>query len=302
MSDFYIFPKPRRRVPQALGLLGTLCLLGLVPVGTAQAACDSESPVYCIDGTVPNDGETLYQDKYGNVKELGPLNSNTTKVGVINTDALPTLGLTNPNAQVDLRNVWIDSAKDPTTKDIWLYFGWERDSTSGSGFISLEAQQAKPPAACDYTKSDADLIASCNPWAGRQAKDFLILWDQSGSSTAIILRYFNGTSFDAGITLPAELAVATYSPDGSRGELALNLTQAVFKGQACTSIANILPGTVTGNSDTADYKDWVPLTAPTISSCATVTVKKVTNPTGSTQDFSFTPALTLIPADRKSVV
>jgi hypothetical protein len=52
---------------------------------------------------VPDAGATELTDPFGNVKELGPLNSNTTKIGVIHKDSLPTLDLTNPNAQVDLR-------------------------------------------------------------------------------------------------------------------------------------------------------------------------------------------------------
>lgn len=294
MDTSVITTRRRQRLGRAAGTVGALCLLAFAPARPSVAA----NP-FSIDGIVPDGSATEYADKYGNVKELGPINSSATKVGVINTASVSMLGSTNPNAQVDLRRVWLESRKD-ADKNIWLYFGWERDSNSGSGFISLEAEQALPPSACDYTKTDAQLIASCNPWSGRQTGDFMILWDQGGGSTAISLRTFNGTSFGAGVTLDPTLAVAKYSADGYRGELALNLTAAVFGTEACTSIANILPGTVTGNSDSADYKDWIPLTAPTISSCGQVTIKKVTNPTGSTQDFSFSSTLSLIPGGAAS--
>src|SRR5687767_3141101 len=46
---------------------------------------------------------TSPQELAGSVKERGPINSNTTKMGVINTAATPMLGDTNPNANTDLQ-------------------------------------------------------------------------------------------------------------------------------------------------------------------------------------------------------
>ncbi|MEO8329915.1 MAG: hemagglutinin, partial [Candidatus Nanopelagicales bacterium] len=134
--------------------------MAVLTASTAQAA----SGPYNIDGVVPDGGTTQLEDPEGNVKELGPLNSNTTKIGVIHKDAVPTLGLTNPNGQVDLRQAWLDTARDTTTSHDWLYFAWERDSNSGSGFIAYEFMQNPAPAACAYdTATNAQLIADCNP-------------------------------------------------------------------------------------------------------------------------------------------
>src|SRR5204863_10089365 len=117
-----------------------------------------------------------------------------TKIGVINTAAPTMLGLTNPNAQVDLNTVYTQSAISGS--DLWFYFGWVRDSNSGSGFMSIELERNAPVAACNYaTQSQSQLIASCNPWAGRQNGDFLILWDQSGGNTLISYRVFNNGQF-----------------------------------------------------------------------------------------------------------
>ncbi|MEO7422289.1 MAG: hypothetical protein ABIU87_07835 [Ornithinibacter sp.] len=152
----------------------------LVPfaVLAAPSALAASGP-YSIDGVVPDAGTTELPDLSGNVKELGPLNSSTTKIGVIHNDALPTLGLTNPNGQVDLRRAWLDTERDTATQHDWLYFAWERDNSSGSGFIAYEFMQDPAPAGCAYdTASDAQLIAACNPWANRRAGDFIILWDQ----------------------------------------------------------------------------------------------------------------------------
>ncbi len=132
---------------------------------TAQAA---DGP-YTIDGvTIPDSlAFTQLEDPEGNVKELGPLNSNTTKIGVIHSDALKTLGETNPNGQVDLRQAWLDTERE-ATKD-WLYFAWERDANSGSGFIAYEFMQDPPPAGCAYETSTNDELAAAatrGPTAG----------------------------------------------------------------------------------------------------------------------------------------
>jgi hypothetical protein len=243
----------------------------------AGAAFAASGP-YSIDGNVPDAGTTVVPDVFGNVKELGPINSNTTKIGVIGNATPPMLGLTNPNAQVDLRNAWLSSAVDPSTGHDWLYFAWERDSNSGSGFIAYEFMQSAAPTACAYdTATQAQLIANCNPWANRQAGDFMILWDQSGGSRVLTLRVWSGTApnltLSAGTALDSTVSAAQYSADGFRGEAAVDLTATIFGGStACLSFANTIPSTVTGNSDTADYKDTILATVPPISNCTSTTV------------------------------
>jgi hypothetical protein len=242
---------------------------------TAPAALAADGP-FTIDGNVPDAGAVELPDLSGNVKELGPLNSNTTKIGVIHADAVPTLGKTNPNAQVDLRRAWLDTAREG--QDDWLYFAWERDNNTGSGFIAYEFMQDPVPAACAYGSATEDqLIANCNPWANRQAGDFMILWDQQGGSLDLFLRVWSGTAPNLTLSAPSELddtvSEAAYSADGFRGEAALNLTATIFGGSTdCLSFANTIPSTVTGNSDTADYKDTILAPAPSISNCESTTV------------------------------
>ena len=226
----------------------------------------------------PDAGTTELADPFGNVKELGPLNSNTTKIGVIHNDALPTLDTTNPNGQVDLRRAWLDTERDTSTNHDWLYFAWERDNNSGSGFIAYEFMQNPAPAGCAYdTATEAQLIANCNPWANRKAGDFLILWDQQGGSKDLYLRTWTGTApnltLGAPTLLNSAVSQAAYSADGFRGEAAVDLTATIFGGStACRTFANTIPSTVTGNSDTADYKDTILKTAPPITNCASTTV------------------------------
>ena len=229
-------------------------------------------------GVCPIAAPSFLTDDFGNVKELGPLNQNTTKLGVIHDDDLPTLGTSNPNGQVDLRNVWFDSNTANGTD--WLYFAWERDSNKGSGVIAIEFQQAAAPLACDYAgATEADLIAGCNPWANRDEGDFLLLWDQVGNEIVISIRTFDGTVFGAPIALDQHQFKATLSADNTKGEAVVDLG-IVFPPEPteCLSIANVIPGTITGNSDTADYKDTVlaDITdAITITNCGSLKLLKV---------------------------
>ncbi|EAP97457.1 putative hemagglutinin-related protein [Janibacter sp. HTCC2649] len=270
---------PRPSQPSGIRrfLLVTVSVLALVLGFLVPSAFAADGP-FSIDGTVPDGGTTEITDAFGSVKELGPLNSNTTKIGVIHSDAVPTLGLTNPNAQVDLRRAWLGTARDAGTQHDWLYFAWERDSNSGSGFIAYEFMKNKAPASCAYeTATEAALIANCNPWANRTAGDFMILWDQQGNSLDLYLRTWSGIApnltLGAPTLLNAAASQAAYGSDGFRGEAAVDLTATIFGGSAaCLSFANTIPSTVTGNSDTADYKDTILKTTPPISNCQSSTV------------------------------
>jgi hypothetical protein len=249
---------------------------------TAPMAQADTVPPFTIgletDGTVNIPGSdatggqsTNPQDPFGNVKELGPLNSNTTKIGVIHSDVPPTLGLTNPNGQVDLRQAWLNTKKDKDGDD-WVYFAWERDANSGSGFIAYEFMKNAAPTACGtYDPTSTTVLNDCNPWANRDGDtdgagpdtgDFMVLWDQQGGSKDLYYRKWIGTTpnltLSPAVLLTPSVAVAAYSLDGFRGEAAINITDVVFGGTAtCLAFANIIPSTVTGNSDSADYKDTI---------------------------------------------
>ena len=83
------------------------------------------------------------------------------------------------------------------------------------------------------------------------------------------------------------MSQAAYSADGFRGEAAVDLTATIFGGStACRTFANTIPSTVTGNSDTADYKDTILKTAPPITNCnsTTVTTPKVVTDTSTNPD------------------
>ncbi len=290
-------PARRRRAPWAVGITALALIASAV---IAPAAMADDIGPYHIDGVVPDDTDpdlTPVTDPAGNAQELGPLNNASTKIGVIHNDAVPTLGTTNPNAQVDLNTAWLDTTRVAGANNTFtdfLYFAWARDKDTGSGFIAYEFMKNAAPAACAYdTATDAQLIANCNPWANRDGDsdgngpdtgDFLILWDQQGGSTELLVRKWIGTA--PNLTLGPASALsnydAQYSPDNFRGEAAINLTaNGLGSGGACNAFANVIPSTVTGNSDTADYKDTILKKIP-LSNCESTTV---TTPQAGTVDI-----------------
>ena len=76
-----------------LALAAALAIPTAVLVAPNAFAADGP---YTIDGTIPDAGTTELEDPEGNVKELGPLNSNTTKIGVIHNDARADAGSDQP--------------------------------------------------------------------------------------------------------------------------------------------------------------------------------------------------------------
>ena len=292
------FPNIRIKMNRNLAAIATnfvvACLL-MPTTGLAQVS-------YNIDGIIPDENCCVeFQDPVGSIAELGPVNSSDTKLTSINSAAPPMLGFTNPNSSTDIATIWLETQTDQNG-DIWLYFAWERDATTGSSIIAYEFQMSATNPACDYSDIDqiqpvsaaeAALIDSCNPWANRQAGDFMIVWDFGGGLNDIVLRTFDGTNFDDGINLSASgIAVAALSPDTSRGEGVINLTEAIFGTEdSCFNVANVIPGSISGNSDSADYKDTVLAdigSVVTISNCGMVNITKATEPAGEIGNFSYT--------------
>ncbi|HWU22241.1 MAG TPA: hypothetical protein VN088_11995, partial [Nocardioides sp.] len=187
-------------------------MIGSVAAVSVGSSAHAASGPYSIDKNVPDPGTTLLTDPDGSVKELGPVNASNTKIAVIQDAPTPMLGLTNPNAQVDLVNTWLQMQR--SGGDDWLYFAWQRDANSGSGFIAFEFMHSAAPAACNYSNSSAQLTASCNPWKNRAAGDFMILWDQQGSSNTLYKRIWSGTpghlTLGAPVAIPGTQAEATY--------------------------------------------------------------------------------------------
>ena len=81
---------------------------------------------YSIDGTVPDNASIAsFSDPFGATAELGAINENTTKLGVVHNDGLPTLGFNSINPGNDLSGIWLDTKRD-ANNHVWLYFAWSR--------------------------------------------------------------------------------------------------------------------------------------------------------------------------------
>jgi hypothetical protein len=83
------------------GLIVTLIVLA---AGLPASARAQLSP-FAIDGVIPDGSAVQFSDPYGSDAELGPVNSNATKLNSIGTATEPMLDFTNPNVATDLVNI-----------------------------------------------------------------------------------------------------------------------------------------------------------------------------------------------------
>jgi hypothetical protein len=275
---------------------------GLVAAGLGMTAAQAgTTPPWDVTDTVVHTAAQNFDDPEGNTKELGPINGKDYKVLTIHDTPTPVLGKTNPNAGTDMTQVWVDSAAD-SESDIWGYFAFEIESFT-TGQSAWEFMKDPAPEGCDYSQSDAHLVENCNPWENREAGDFFIVADYQGNSVELRLREWArpggaGTPLVLGDPepIPAEFGSASINTDTGIVEMAVNLTDAVFGGiEQCVTIGNIIPSTVTGNSDQADYKDVVLAgiaDAVKISNCGSVEIIKKLDPATATvpdgNDFDWT--------------
>ena len=187
----------RRRSRRKLVVVGAVALALAAVLAVAAAADNPTGSGWNVgDGTIPDTpGTASFPDPAGAVKELGPKNGSSTKIGVVNTAAPPMLDFTDINPGNDLSGMWLGTKVQSSNQHVWLYFAWAREAAS-TGFIGFEFQKSKQPAACDYTGLSQEqqnplsaaqqaFIANCNPWANRQKDDFMVIWDQQGQGVAL---------------------------------------------------------------------------------------------------------------------
>ena len=263
--------------------LGAVAAGSLAVSGLAVLPAMAGTNPFTIDGVV--DAGTLnFDDPEGNSKELGPKNGNDYKALVIQDTPLPVLDRTNPNAGTDMTQVWVDSAVD-NEGDVWGYFAFQIESFS-TGQSAWEFMATPPPPDCDYTQSDQFLIDNCNPWKFRADGDFVIGVDYQGNGATLVYREWDGQpgalTLLPSVPIPAGVGEAAVDADTGIVEVAVNLTEGVFGNiTQCVTIGNIIPSTLTGNSDQADYKDVVlePIgEQAAISNCGSVKIIKELDP------------------------
>lgn len=197
--------------------------------------------------------------------------------------------LGNVPGKADICDVWL--ATENVGDDIYLYLAWDRYATSGSAVFAFEFQQHGVTCVAD----PADPNETCNPFAHRQVGDFLIIYDFQGNSIRIGKRTFDGSGFGALVPLAEADFEASLSADTSFGEAVINLTGEPpiipTDPAVCLTVANIIPMTITGNSDRAEVMDLVidDLSDEIgISNCGTLEVIKATDPPGLSGTFDIT--------------
>jgi hypothetical protein len=106
-----------------LTTVAILCAIVAMLVPTHSVAQAVQAGPFLIDGTAPDSAQQpTFTDPVGSIKELGPVNASTTKLGNIHLAIPPMLNFTNPNSSTDLATIWLEAKKDATTGEIWLYF------------------------------------------------------------------------------------------------------------------------------------------------------------------------------------
>jgi hypothetical protein len=294
----------RRRIVAAVSAVTLVASLSALFVPSLASAAPPPAGTwggYVIDGVLVPDvsaGMVTFDDPSGAVKELGPVGG--LKLNELHEARATTLTDQATSDKSDLLNVWLDVNQDAAGV-AWLYLGWERVSKNGSVTVIHEFQKNGQPASC---KPGPSFEASCNPWVGRQVGDFVIVFDYQGGVSKVWKRDFEadgaglklntGVLLNTPVPLPGQpVGKAATSVGELRGEAAVNLTATVFPAVPtdCSSFANVIPYTVTGNSDTAAPEDVVlgDTSKAAISNCGKVSIRKQTTPTaGVVQDFSVT--------------
>ncbi len=201
-----------------------------------------------------------------------------------------------PNSKADLAQ-FLESDEQAANGDIFIYLGWTRANQSGTTNFDFEINQEDQPG-----------LLTAGPVAlNRTAGDLLINYLFQGQGTPVInLRTWTGTAWSAATPLAAPIAEAAINttqlanpfglpallPAGQFGETAINLTAAGVFPDGRLQRRSVRPTSraAASTSFNSELKDFVAPVDIDIANCSTITVDKVTVPSGSTQEFTFTPS------------
>jgi hypothetical protein len=279
----------RRSVWDLLGVVFVLtALIGvyLPTVAPAWANHDDGGSFNGEDGVLDAEDDLIPLEDACGGSDDRPINGAPYKLNVIDSASPPVIEFGNVTGKADICNIWLGTETIGT--DIYLYLAWSRDTTNGSTVFAFEFNHADPP--CD---SPVD-ISTCNPFSARAAGDFLLIYDFQGNVVDLGRRNYDGSVFGPVIDLPETQWEAALNGDTSFGEAVINLTEAGIlpaadDTEACTTLANIIPMTVTGNSDQAEIMDVVlDIDDVALSNCGEMVITKETVPSGLSGPFTAT--------------
>src|SRR5262245_19190551 len=208
-----------------------------------------------------------------------------------------------PNSKADLARFAV--ASEFVNNKNFLYLAWSRENSSGTVNFDIELNQAAQP---DLTTPGAKVL-------NRTSGDLLINYSfQGGSNTPTLTkRSWNGTAWgpesvissanSEGATNSATVSEnlggrpAVNRPPQQFGEAAINLTDAgVFPPGTCEAFGDAYIKSRSSVSFTSEIKDFIAPIPINISNCATVIIRKQTNPDGATQLLDYTKSFPTSPS------
>jgi hypothetical protein len=234
-----------------------------------------------------------------------------------NADVTTVSGSIPPNKN-DLTRFYVGSEFKSGSN--YLYLAWERAVNIGNANLDFEINQATTanlgvPGKHTINRTAGDLLVTYD-FPGSGTPDLhLLKWVTSGAAS----QCFSANSLPCwgnrvSLTGSSEGAVNTgtvtdpIAPNAPRsltvglfGEAAINLTAAgVFPPGTCEAFGSTFLKSRSSSSFTAEIKDFIAPQPINISNCATVIVRKQTDPAGGT-GFPFTTNITTNPADASNL-
>ncbi len=205
----------------------------------------------------------------------------------------------------------------------------EPGNAAHPGFLNLAWSRVSDPSGTtlmDFEFNQGDLVADAcagGPNVQRQAGDLLIEYaiDQGGSRATITGRTWSGTAWgpssdlsqasDACDGQPCAVGTINTSPipasesDGliatgeksprTFGEAQIDL-RTIFQPNKCSSFGSAMLKSRSSTSFTSQLKDFIRPVGIDLTNCGKVVIRKVTDPAGSSQSFSFSKSFSTDPA------
>jgi hypothetical protein len=195
-----------------------------------------------------------------------------------------------PNSKADLSQFLVAS-EQAANLHTYLYLGWTRANQSGTTNFDFEINKLAQP----------DLTTAGSKTLNRSTGDLLINYLFQGQGTPQIqIRTWTGTAWSAPVSgVVAEASINTTSlanpfgapnpvPAGQFGETAIDLTASgIIPIGVCEGFSSAYVKSRASTSFNSEVKDFVAPQHVNIATCASITVDKVTVPSGDPTSFHF---------------
>ena len=224
-----------------------------------------------------------------------------------------------PNSKADLGKFGVGS-ETLANGHVMMYLAWTRNNLSGTTNFDFEINQtAQPNMVIQCPGVDraitlnriGDAAANGGP-GGALVDDILINYDIQGGAQNPTLgfRRWTGTAWSAPTALNSTNSEGRISsspqvfdnvsyPAAAFGEAAIDMTAAgIIPNQndpnaPCTAFGSAYVKSRASSSFTAQMKDYIAPAGIGLDTCGSITIDKVTLPSGDTQQFTFTPSSNL---------